>query len=63
MAAGGTARRSPDLRVDPRGSDAGPREGESVHVEVPRVQREADDVDGVAYGGARVEHACVASVG
>ncbi len=54
MAAGGAARRSPDLRVDPRGSDAGSREGEPVHMEVPRVQRTADDGDGVAYGGTPV---------
>jgi hypothetical protein len=42
---------------------SGPGEGKLIHVEVPRVQGAANDGDGVAYGGARVEHACVASVG
>jgi hypothetical protein len=55
MATGGTARRSPDLRINPRGSDARPGEGESIHVEVPRVQGTTDDGNGMAYGGTRVD--------
>ncbi len=51
------------MRADPRASDAGPREGEPIHVEVPCVQGAADDGDGMAYGRACMEHACVTSVG
>ncbi|MFN9901525.1 MAG: hypothetical protein ACK55Z_22625, partial [bacterium] len=58
-----TARGPPVLRADPRRGDTGPGKGESIHVEVPCVQGEADDGDGVAHGRARMEHARVTPVG
>jgi hypothetical protein len=51
------------LRADPRTGDARSGEGEPVHVEVPCVQGATDDGDGVAYGRACMEHACVTPVG
>ncbi len=57
------AGRSPALRADPRRRDAGPGEGEPIHVEVPRVQGAANDGDGVAHRGTGLEHACVTDVG
>jgi hypothetical protein len=56
------ARRPPVLRAVPRGSDTGSREGEPFHLEVPRVQGTADDGDGVAHGGAGMEHTCIAAI-